>query len=608
VTTRAILPLNAEAAKAADQTLVLRQKSVNSGPPRTSVQREQWLEAYAEAGGKVEKVQPSGRPVRSAVAPCPLKRIDLKYLQADGTPVAGAQYVIESHEGKTLYQGTLDRNGQATIMGVPADLSSFRYYFKQDPAPYTPVRKPQQKPHREQTHSALQSVGQWIWGTLQGDFNKDPSMSQIAVNAVLGLIPLVDQALDVRDLIAGLKDLIEYYTEDEQQQRAHDEVLGLSYETYLWLNIFIIALGCIPEIGSALKGVLKALLKSMGEVTGALTPKVLQQIWEYLVKVLNKFGKGNAHEWLKQIPGKLDGWMSQAATKIRGALGVLEEFLRKLEARASSLLSNPFTRGLSERLHTDQHIRQCIAWARQVREALQKTYARLEQMKAQVNQWIREQLTQVIEGKHHFPKEGTPGTPAHPNVNLRKQEATPPPQLPQKPGLLGKDGKFKDPELEARYQKYKQGKEKLGKAPRDREDWKKQSDYFHSDSQVARGNAFDNKAGENYKYNQVHLENGKRLDSYVPPSNGKPGEIISRKATDFDEVSDKTFKGYLNEMDSKYAKDTVIRSNKYPDLDGKPLSGEKILEVPSSNLGSANRQRFEDLAKEHNVKIRYTPE
>jgi hypothetical protein len=213
-----------------------------------------------------------------------------------------------------------------------------------------------------------------------------------------------------------------------------------------------------------------------------------------------------------------------------------------------------------------------------------------------------------MEGKHHFIKQGSPGTPALPTVNARTQQATPPPQLPNKSQLLGKDGKFNDPELEARYQKYKQGKEQRGQTPRDREDWKQRSDHFNSNSQVARGNAFDKKAGAAYDYNQVHLENGKRLDSYVPPSNGKPGEIISRKATDFDNVDEKTFKGYLSEMDKKYSDGTTIRSNKYPELDGKTLSGQKILEVPSSNMGSANRQHLENLAARYNTIIRYTPE
>ncbi|MBO0858557.1 MAG: hypothetical protein J2P21_08850 [Chloracidobacterium sp.] len=51
---------------------------------------------------------------------------------------------------------------------------------------------------------------------------------------------------------------------------------------------------------------------------------------------------------------------------------------------------------------------------------------------------------------------------------------------------------------------------------------------------MARGNEINKTAGANYPYNEVHLENGKRVDSYDPVN----GEIISRKATDFDAIED----------------------------------------------------------------------
>ena len=51
---------------------------------------------------------------------------------------------------------------------------------------------------------------------------------------------------------------------------------------------------------------------------------------------------------------------------------------------------------------------------------------------------------------------------------------------------------------------------------------------------MARGNKFNETAknGLWYKYNEVHLENGKRLDSYDEIK----GEIVSRKATDLESI------------------------------------------------------------------------
>jgi len=124
-----------------------------------------------------------------------------------------------------------------------------------------------------------------------------------------------------------------------------------------------------------------------------------------------------------------------------------------------------------------------------------------------------------------------------------------------------------------------------------------------NDSPTARGTRFDKKAGKAYDYNQVHLANGKRLDSYDP---GKA--IVSRKATDFDVIEEKTFRAYLRELKQKYPPGTVIRSNKYSDLDGQKLKGKLVLEVPKSNEKALNKDAFEEIAKEEGVTIKYAEE
>jgi hypothetical protein len=86
------------------------------------------------------------------------------------------------------------------------------------------------------------------------------------------------------------------------------------------------------------------------------------------------------------------------------------------------------------------------------------------------------------------------------------------------------------------------------------------------------------------------------------------GEIVSRKATDFDNIQTSTFENYLKEIDNKYSPGTVIRSNKYPELDGKQLQGKKILEVPASNQTSSKLAEFQKLADDYNVELRFQPE
>jgi DNA anti-recombination protein RmuC len=172
--------------------------------------------------------------------------------------------------------------------------------------------------------------------------------------------------------------------------------------------------------------------------------------------------------------------------------------------------------------------------------------------------------------------------------------------------LLNDEGKFKDPDLELKYEEYLKRKQKANEAPRDRVEWKEVRDYWLEDSPVARGNRFNKQAvdGEWYPYDEVHLENGKRVDSYDPFK----GEIVSRKATNFDVIDEGMFNEFLSELKSKYAEGTKIRSDKYPNIDGQPLKGKYVLEVPESNAKSPNFEAFKAKAAAAGVEIRLRPE
>jgi len=178
----------------------------------------------------------------------------------------------------------------------------------------------------------------------------------------------------------------------------------------------------------------------------------------------------------------------------------------------------------------------------------------------------------------------------------------------KKAGNFIKNGKFIDELLEADYQKYLTRKSKQGKAPKDRLEWKESRDYWLNDSPMARGNKFNETAknGKWYEYSEVHLENGKRLDSY----DAVKGEIVSRKATDLESIELSTFESYLKEMKNKYSAGIKIRSDKYKNqLDGKVLKGRQILEIPESNKNFDKIQDYIDLAKnKYNIEIRFRPE
>ena len=105
--------------------------------------------------------------------------------------------------------------------------------------------------------------------------------------------------------------------------------------------------------------------------------------------------------------------------------------------------------------------------------------------------------------------------------------------------------------------------------------------------------------------NEVHLANGKRLDSYDPVK----GEIVSRKATDLEMIQMDTFERYLKELRDKYPPGTKIRSNTQPEIDGQELHGKQILEIPASNKNFERIDEYITKAeKEYGIEIRFREE
>ncbi|MDG3584207.1 hypothetical protein [Galbibacter pacificus] len=177
---------------------------------------------------------------------------------------------------------------------------------------------------------------------------------------------------------------------------------------------------------------------------------------------------------------------------------------------------------------------------------------------------------------------------------------------------LSNTGKFIDDVLENDYQKYLTRKVREGKSPKERLDWKEARDYWLYDSPLARGNAFNEKAKFDYEINELNLKlNGKnvRVDSYVPSTNGTDGKIISRKATDLADIQESTFRKYLKELKDKYPSGTLIRSDKYPALDGKTIQGKQYLEIPDSNKSFPDIDKYTRIAKnEYNIEIIFLKE
>ncbi|MEJ6475923.1 hypothetical protein [Pseudoalteromonas piscicida] len=144
-------------------------------------------------------------------------------------------------------------------------------------------------------------AGDWLWGTLQGDFNQNPSTSQIVVGTLISMIPIIDQVMDLRDIIANVMLL----TDDDEAN-----------DTDAWLAFTLTGIGLVPIVGSAVKGVGKVILKNTGESLSAA------------LAVLRKLGKGDPVKYLRNINWQDLG--KQSATEVKNIVKGLRDSLDEM--------------------------------------------------------------------------------------------------------------------------------------------------------------------------------------------------------------------------------------------------------------------------------------
>lgn len=325
--------------------------------PADGALRRKWVDAYLGAGGKEAKGFNS-RPVSSSRQTCPKGNwIELEYLYPDDRPlndkkkgVCGATAIVLTPEGAQIATGTLDSNGFVRIDGLPDDLTEVVYAFDNDPPRYElfPDYRPKPNPlpppepdFIDRAGARLSTLASWGWGNvkdgaewtggaLAGDFNEDPSMGQIVLATAITLIPIVDQAGDVRDISAALKKLI-------WDKRYDDK--------WVWFDLVITIIGCIPTVGSAIKGIGKAIKAS------ARGLKLVE-----LLKKLNWIGKGNAVRWVKELVEELPQHGRKAADSIKA---ILDEIVRKLDT-VKKFVTAALARRIDEVLASVREVRKRV--------------------------------------------------------------------------------------------------------------------------------------------------------------------------------------------------------------------------------------------------------
>lgn len=136
-------------------------------------------------------------------------------------------------------------------------------------------------------------------GGLLGEWNEDPTFGMIAVDTVVSLVPILDQASDARDLAAHL-----YFLTGQRQ-----------YDRFLrWVGLAFSLIGLIPEVGSAIKGASKFVIKGGKEVIAHL-PEVLRLVRRISPTIgdLSHFRRFVVDNWDTFLAQGLEIWTTRLA-------------------------------------------------------------------------------------------------------------------------------------------------------------------------------------------------------------------------------------------------------------------------------------------------------
>ncbi|MDQ2999748.1 MAG: hypothetical protein M3Y08_00595 [Fibrobacterota bacterium] len=331
-----------------------------------------------------------------------LKRpvLHLRHLYHDNRPVAGAAFQVELENG-SLIRGHLDEKGEAEVKPLRSRPLKVRYGL--DPRPFeimdtaqnpgylesftqkdaeALVERQASVPSRtpEEQNLALDTLD-WIWGTVRGGFNQKQSVSQIIVDAAIGMIPLVGDVTAVRDIFAVLLGM----AQDPKKRE----------DKWEWLTLVILLFALIPVLGGVLKGVGKLLLKGGREAAQASV-----HLGD-LVAVLNRMGMGDALAWIQKL--NLEAYTGEI-------LGRYQELSHRIDAVLESVLSH--MKGVMP-----ESMRQSLVSLRaQLRTLAFKAKEMIPDAVKELNERLKAAQRQLYEGEWH-------GVPKSLKTRTREVEA-----------------------------------------------------------------------------------------------------------------------------------------------------------------------------------------
>ena len=161
-----------------------------------------------------------------------------------------------------------------------------------------------------------------LWGALQGEFNEDPTGTQILIDMGINFIPGVGQVCDARDIAVCLKKLV--------IEKRVDEIM-------IWVTLLLTAIGCVPYAGDVIKAGCKAILKGADDVVLKILRKLDADDVQKAVKILKTKFTSSIDDAIAMV----NKWIEKAGnskyrSKINEVLSSANENLRK----ASDFVTN----------------------------------------------------------------------------------------------------------------------------------------------------------------------------------------------------------------------------------------------------------------------------
>jgi len=211
---------------------------------------------------------------------------------------------------------------------------------------------------QSETGQAEEKPGFWgsIGGGLMGEFKEDPTYAMMGVDLGVSLIPILDQASDVRDIIAHL-----YYLIFRKQ---YDRSMR-------WVGLVFTLIGLIPEVGSAIKSASKFIIKSIREALSHLA-EILRPFQRLLADIVD-LGRLRAYvtrNWDRWVAIGKAAW-SQTVDRVTRVVNAIPSFL----SRQLRFLRDGIAR---VREMAPQKLQEAFAWVRRQWDSFTERIGRRE--------------------------------------------------------------------------------------------------------------------------------------------------------------------------------------------------------------------------------------